>query len=200
MKKVLISLLVTVGATSVAIAEGNPEAGKALTAVCGACHGADGNSLAPTFPKLAGQNESYLLKQMTDIKSGARPIAQMTGLLDGMSEQNLADISAYFANQNVVVGQADPALVEAGKSIYRDGNPATGVPACMACHGPAGKGLNSAGFPQLSGQHASYTASQLKMFQFGDRNNDAAKIMQNIAFKMNEREIQAVSSYIQGLY
>ncbi|MGB2065013.1 Cytochrome c4 precursor [Marinomonas gallaica] len=200
MKKVLISLLVTVGATSVAIAEGNPEAGKALTAVCGACHGADGNSLAPTFPKLAGQNESYLLKQMTDIKSGARPIAQMTGLLDGMSEQNLADISAYFANQNVVVGQADPALVEAGKNIYRDGNPATGVPACMACHGPAGKGLNSAGFPQLSGQHASYTASQLKMFQFGDRNNDAAKIMQNIAFKMNEREIQAVSSYIQGLY
>lgn len=200
MKKVLISLLVTVGATSVAIAEGNPEAGKALTAVCGACHGADGNSLAPTFPKLAGQNESYLLKQMTDIKSGVRPVAQMTGLLDGMSEQNLADISAYFASQSVVVGQADPALVEAGKNIYRDGNPETGVPACMACHGPAGKGLNSAGFPQLSGQHASYTASQLKMFQFGDRNNDAAKIMQNIAFKMNEREIQAVSSYIQGLY
>ncbi|CUB02709.1 c-type cytochrome [Marinomonas fungiae] len=200
MKKVLIGLLVTVGATSVAIAEGNPEAGKPFTAVCSACHGADGNSLAPTFPKLAGQNESYLLKQMTDIKSGARPVAQMTGLLDGLSEQNLADVAAYFASQNVVVGQADAELVEAGKNLYRDGNPATGVPACMACHGPAGKGLNSAGFPQLSGQHASYTASQLKLFQSGERKNDAAKIMQNIAFKMNEREIQAVSSYIQGLY
>lgn len=200
MKKVLIGLLVTVGATSVAIAEGNPEAGKPLTAVCSACHGADGNSLAPTWPKLAGQNESYLLKQMSDIKSGARNVAQMTGLLNGLSDQNLADIAAYFASQNVVVGQADAALVKAGKNLYRDGNPATGVPACMACHGPAGKGLNSASFPQLSGQHADYTAAQLKLFQSGERNNDAAKIMQNIAFKMNEREIKAVSSYIQGLY
>ncbi|SBS35485.1 Cytochrome c4 precursor [Marinomonas aquimarina] len=200
MKKVLIGLLVTVGATSVAIAEGNPDAGKPLTAVCSACHGADGNSLAPTWPKLAGQNESYLLKQMNDIKSGARPVAQMAGLLDGLSDQNMADIAAYFASQSVVVGQADADLVAAGESLYRDGNPATGVPACMSCHGPAGKGLNSARFPQLSGQHADYTASQLKLFQSGERNNDAAKIMQNIAFKMNEREIQAVSSYIQGLY
>lgn len=200
MKKVLIGLLVTVGATSVAIAEGNPEAGKALTAVCSACHGADGNSLAPTFPKLAGQSETYLLKQMNDIKSGNRQVAQMTGLLNGLSDQNLADIAAYFASQSIVVGQADAALVEAGKNLYRDGNPKTGVPACMACHGPAGKGLNSAGFPQLGGQHAGYTASQLKMFQKGERSNDAAKIMQNVAFKMNDREIEAVSSYIQGLY
>ncbi|MBM6552242.1 c-type cytochrome [Marinomonas ostreistagni] len=200
MKKVLIGLLVTVGATSVAYAEGNPDAGKPLTAVCSACHSADGNSLAPTFPKLAGQNEAYLLKQMTEIKAGVRPVAQMTGMLDGLSEQNLADIAAYFASQNTAIGQAAPELVAQGEALYRDGNPATGVPACTACHGPAGKGLNSAAFPSLSGQHADYTASQLKMFQSGERSNDTAKIMQNIAFKMNDQEIQAVSSYIQGLH
>lgn len=200
MKKVLIGMLVAMGATSVAMAEGNAEAGKALTTVCAACHGADGNSLVSTFPKLAGQTEKYLLKQMQDIKSGNRVVAQMTGLLDGMTDQNLADIAAYFASNNVVAGQADPALVEAGKAVFRAGNSATGVPACMACHGPAGKGLNSAAFPALAGQHADYSAAQLKMFQSGDRNNDPAKIMRDIAFKMNDQEIKAVSSYIQGLY
>ena len=200
MKKVLIGLLIAVGATSVAIAQGNPEAGQPLSAVCGACHGADGNSLAPTWPKLAGQSQQYLLKQMHDIKDGNRNVAQMAGLLTNLSDQNLEDIAAYFASQSTVVGQADPALVEAGKNLYRDGNPKTGVPACMACHGPAGQGLNSAAFPKLGGQHADYTASQLTMFQSGERNNDAAKIMQNIAFKMNNKEIEAVSSYIQGLY
>ena len=200
MKKVLIGLLVTVGATSVAFAEGNPEAGKPLTVVCSACHSADGNSAAPTFPKLAGQNEAYLLKQMTEIKAGVRAVPQMTGMLNGLSEQNLADVAAYFASQTTAIGQADPTLVEQGKRLYRDGNPDTGVPACTACHGPAGKGLNSAAFPSLSGQHASYTASQLKMFQTGERTNDTAKIMQNIAFKMNDQEIKAVSSYIQGLH
>ncbi|RDL43386.1 cytochrome c4 [Marinomonas piezotolerans] len=200
MKKVLIGLLIAVGATSVAIAQGNPEAGKPLSAVCGACHGADGNSVAPTWPKLAGQSEQYLLKQMLDIKSGQRNVAQMTGLLTNLSEQNLSDIAAYFANQTTAIGQANPTLVEAGKALYRSGNPNTGVPACMACHGPAGQGLNSAAFPKLSGQHADYTAAQLKLFQSGERNNDASSIMQNIAFKMNDREIEAVSSYIQGLH
>jgi cytochrome c553 len=200
MKKVLVGILVAMGATSVAMAQGDAAAGKELTAVCAACHGADGNSAAPSFPKLAGQQEKYLLKQLYDIKSNARPVAQMTGLLDNLTNENLADIAAYFASNAVVVGQADPDLVAAGEAIYRDGNPKTGVPACMACHGPAGKGLNSAAFPALNGQHADYTASQLKMFQREERANDPSRIMRDIAFKMNDREIQAVSSYIQGLY
>ncbi|MCZ2723574.1 c-type cytochrome [Marinomonas sp. 15G1-11] len=200
MKKVLVGMLVAVGATSVAMAQGNADAGKELTAVCAACHAADGNSLAPTFPKLAGQQEKYLLKQLTDIKSGNRKVTEMTGLLDNLTDQNLADIAAYFANNSVVVGQADAALVEAGKAIYRTGNPKTGVPACTACHGPTGQGLGSAAFPALSGQHADYTKSQLKAFQTQERSNDPANIMRGIAFKMNDREIEAVASYIQGLY
>ncbi|WP_191602085.1 c-type cytochrome [Marinomonas algicola] len=200
MKKVLVGMLVAVSATSVAMAQGNADAGKELVTTCAACHAADGNSLAPTFPKLAGQQEKYLLKQLNDIKSGTRPIAQMAGQLDNLTDQNLADIAAYFASNAVVVGQADAALVEAGKALYRSGNPKTGVPACTACHGPSGKGLDSAAFPSLSGQHADYTKSQLKMFQKGERANDPANIMRDIAFKMNDNEIEAVSSYIQGLY
>lgn len=193
-------MLVAVGATSVAMAQGNADAGKELVTTCAACHAADGNSLAPTFPKLAGQQEKYLLKQLNDIKSGSRPVAQMAGQLDNLTDQNLADIAAYFASNSVVVGQADAALVEAGKALYRTGNPKTGVPACTACHGPTGNGLGSAAFPSLSGQHADYTKSQLKSFQKGERANDPAKIMRDIAFKMNDNEIEAVASYIQGLY
>ncbi|MFT2110911.1 c-type cytochrome [Marinomonas sp. 2405UD68-3] len=200
MKKVIVGMLISIGATSVAMAEGNAEAGKELTAVCAACHATDGNSLAPSFPKLAGQQEKYLLKQLNDIKSGSRPVAQMTGLLDNLTKENLADIAAYFASNPTVIGQADPELVAAGEAIYRTGNPKTGVPACTACHGPAGKGLGSAAFPALSGQHADYTNAQLKSFQKGERANDPSKIMRDIAFKMNDREIEAVSSYIQGLY
>ncbi len=193
-------MLVAIGSTSVAMAEGNAEAGKELTTACAACHAADGNSLAPSFPKLAGQQEKYLLKQLNDIKSGKRPVAQMTGQLDNLTPQNLADIAAYFASNSTVVGQADPTLVEAGQALYRTGNPKTGVPACTACHGPTGKGLGSAAFPGLSGQHADYTKSQLKAFQSGARENDPSRIMRDIAFKMNDQEIEAVSSYIQGLY
>lgn len=202
MKKVLVGILMSVGVVgaSTAMADGNPDAGKALTPVCAACHGADGNSLVATFPKLAGQQEGYLLKQLKDIKSGARPVTEMTGLLDNLNDQNLADIAAYFASQKGTVGQASEELVELGAKIYRTGNPETGVPACMACHGPAGKGLGSAAFPALGGQHATYTKSQLEKFQKAERDNDPAAIMRDIAIKMNYREIEAVSSYIQGLY
>lgn len=200
MKKVLIGMLVAMGASSATVAQGNPEAGKELTTVCAACHGADGNSALANFPKLAGQQQGYLLKQLKDIKSGTRAVTEMTGLLNGFSNENLADIAAYYASNSVVTGQADPELVEAGKALYRSGNANTGVPACMACHGPAGKGIDSAAYPSLAGQHAGYTAAQLKKFQTNERTNDPAKIMQDIAFKMNDREIKAVSSYIQGLY
>ncbi|TBR41222.1 cytochrome c4 [Marinomonas agarivorans] len=202
MKKVLVGVLMSMGiiGTPAVMAEGNPEAGKALTAVCAACHGADGNSLVATFPKLAGQQEGYLLKQLKDIKSGARKVTEMTGLLDNLTDQNLSDIAAYFASQKGSIGEASPELVELGEKIYRAGNSETGVPACMACHGPAGKGLGSAAFPAVSGQHATYTQNQLNKFQKQERNNDPAAIMRDIAIKMNYREIEAVSSYIQGLY
>lgn len=203
MNKRLLSMLLATGLTfSFGVAaQGNAEAGKDKVAVCAGCHGADGNSAAATFPKLAGQGEKYLLKQLLDIKSGARPIVEMTGLLDNSSEQDLKDMAAFYASQSISVGQAKKELAEAGKTIYQAGIPAKNVAACTACHGPAGAGISLAGFPALGGQHADYTAKQLKMFRTGDRSNDGeSRIMRSIAARLSDREIEAVSSYISGLY
>lgn len=201
MNKVLVTLLLTLGITGLAQAAGDAKAGQAKAAMCGACHGADGNSAAPNFPKLAGQGERYLLKQMNDIKSGNRNILEMTGLLTNMSEQDMADIAAYFASQNMSVGAADPALVKAGEALFRGGKLAEGMPACTGCHSPNGAGNDAAGFPQLGGQHAQYVAKQLTDFREGNRTNDGdSMIMRAIAAKLSNKDIEAVSSYIQGLH
>lgn len=201
MNKVLVSLLLTLGITGLAHAAGNAEAGQGKVVVCGACHGADGNSAAPNFPKLAGQGERYLLKQLKDIKSGARPIVEMTGLLDNLSDQDLEDMSAYFASQQMSVGAADPKLVERGGELFRGGKLAEGMPACTGCHSPNGAGLDAAGYPQLGGQHATYIAKQLTDFREGNRTNDGdSMIMRSIAAKLSNKDIEAVSSFIQGLH
>jgi cytochrome c553 len=201
MNKVLVSLLLTLGITGFAHAAGNAEAGQGKVVVCGACHAADGNSAAPNFPKLAGQGERYLLKQLKDIKSGARPIVEMTGLLDNLSDQDLADIAAFYASQQMSVGAADPKLVEAGQALFRGGKLDEGMPACIGCHAPDGSGLAAAGFPKLAGQHATYTAKQLTDFREGNRTNDGeAMIMRAIAAKLSNKDIEALSSYIQGLH
>lgn len=198
MKKLLISLIVSVGLISAAQA-GDAVAGKAKAATCGACHGADGNSLAPNFPKIAGQGERYLVKQITEIKNGDRQVPEMLGFVMGLSETDIADIAAFYASQDATSGAADPALVEAGKRIFLGGNEETGVPACIACHGADGKGMAAAGFPSLAGQHAAYTEKQLMDFYNAKRANDASNVMRDIASRMHMNEIKAVSSYIQGL-
>jgi len=201
MNKVLVTLLLTLGITGVAQAAGDAKAGQTKAAMCGACHGADGNSAAPNFPKLAGQGERYLLKQMNDIKSGNRTVLEMTGLLTNMSEQDMADIAAYFASQSMSVGAADPALVKAGEALYRGGKLAEGMPACTGCHSPDGAGNDAAGFPQLGGQHAQYVAKQLTDFREGNRTNDGdSMMMRAVAAKLSNKDIQAISSYIQGLH
>ena len=200
MNKVLVTLLLTLGITGMAQAAGDAKAGQAKAAMCGACHGADGNSAAPNFPKLAGQGERYLLKQMNDIKSGNRNILEMTGLLTNMSEQDMADIAAYFASQNMSVGAADPALVKAGEALFRGGKLAEGMPACTGCHSPNGAGNDAAGFPQLGGQHAQYVAKQLTDFREGNRTNDGdAMIMRSVAERLSDAEIKALANYIAGL-
>ena len=199
MKNLLISLIVSAGLMSAAHA-GDAEAGKAKSALCAACHGADGNSMAPNFPKIAGQGERYLIKQITDVRDGRRQILEMSAIVANLSDTDIADISAYFASQNATGGGAKEELVPLGEKIYRAGIESKGVPACMACHGPDGKGIALAGFPQLSGQHDAYTAKQLHAFSMGERTNDGdSKMMRSIASRLHEKEIQAVSSYIQGL-
>ncbi|MBG6289659.1 MULTISPECIES: c-type cytochrome [Pseudomonas] len=201
MNKLIVSLLLTLGLVGVAHAAGDAKAGQAKAAVCGACHGADGNSMAPNFPKLAGQGERYLLKQMHDIKDGKRTVLEMTGLLTNLSDEDLADIAAYFSSQNGSVGAADPKLVAQGEALFRGGKLAEGMPACTGCHNPAGQGNAEAGFPHLGGQHAAYTAKQLTAFREGERTNDGdAMIMRSIAAKLSNKDIAAISSYIEGLH
>lgn len=201
MKKLFIGLLVLMGVSGFANAAGDAEAGKSKAAMCAGCHGADGNSAVAAFPKLAGQNVKYLVKQMNDIKSGDRVVLEMTGLLNGSSEQDMEDIAAYFSSQFPSVGAANKDLVALGEKIYRAGNKDSGVSACTACHSPTGKGNSMAGFPSLSGQHADYIAKQLRAFREGERTNDGdAKMMRSVAFRLTNKEIDAVASYISGLH
>ena len=189
------------GLVSMAWAGGDAAAGQAKAAVCGGCHGMDGNSAVPNFPKLAGLGERYLLKQMKDIKAGDRKVPEMTGLLDALSEQDLADIAAYFNSQTRTEGVApSKELAEKGRKIYLAGIKSKNIPACMACHSPTGQGNDPAGFPALAGQHAAYIAKQLKDFRSGERANDGdTKMMRTTAYNLHDSEIEAVSAFIQGL-
>jgi cytochrome c553 len=199
-KTIMISIL-AIGASTLAFAEGNAEAGAGKITVCLACHGQDGNaSMLPNVPKIGGQNEKYLLKQMQDIKTGARPAPLMTGMLNALNDQDMEDVAAYFASQALATGAADPALVDSAESIYRAGNPDIGVAACTACHSANGQGLASAGYPALSGQDAAYTELQLKAFRDGSRQNDDAEVMRSITARLNDQEISALASYVSGLH
>ena len=186
-----------------AFAKGDAAAGQAKSAICAACHGMDGNSTVPTWPKLAGQHESYLVRQANLIKSGARMVPEMAGITPGLSEQDIEDISAFFSSQAKNGGVADESKVETGERIYRAGNAESGVPACMACHGPAGEGNPLAGYPALAGQHSVYTATALTRFRAGENwgEKDApSQIMNGSAAELTDEEIEAVASYLQGLH
>ncbi|GAA3942725.1 c-type cytochrome [Litoribacillus peritrichatus] len=200
MKKIILTALVALSVTGYSHAEGNAEAGKAKAVVCGACHGPDGNSAAPNFPKLAGQGEKYLLKQMKDIKGGDRNVLEMTGMLSASSDQDLEDLAAYFASQNGSVGYADKEQAEIGEKIYRAGIADRGIAACAACHSPSGQGNDAAAFPKLGGQHAAYTVKQLKDFRDSKRANDPNAMMRDNAYTLRDDEIDAVAQYIQGLH
>lgn len=208
MKRVAILLSLAMGwaQTGVTAEIGDAAAGKNKAVTCGACHGADGNSTVPTFPKLAGQGEKYLLKQMKDIRGGARSVPAMAGQVDNMSDRDLADIAAYYASQARTGGQTDPELQALGAKVYRSGVLERNVAACTACHSPHGNGNAPAGFPALAGQHADYVAAQLRAYRQGyedpdGRTNDGdARIMRTTAFGLSDKEIEAVASYVAGLH
>lgn len=208
MKKIAIAAALVAGLTGVVHAAGDADAGKTKAASCVACHGVDGNSIAPNFPNLAGQSSSFLYKQMKDFKEGKRKDATMNAMIMALDDQAMQDVAAFYATQKLNPGQADPALVDAGKAIYKGGIAEIGVPACMACHGPTGNGMPSSGYPQLSSQKSTYTEKQLKDFRAAAQNpddaaigrtNDASKVMRNAVKRMSDPEIKAVAQYIQGL-
>jgi len=185
---------------STLLAQGDAAAGANKIPVCVACHGQDGNMIVlPNVPKIGGQNEKYLLKQMQDIKSGVRTAPLMTGMLTALNDQDLADVAAYYASQPMGLGAAEPEKVALGETLYRAGNASIGVAACSACHSPDGRGLASAGYPALSGQDVAYTEMQLKAFKDGVRQNDEAEVMRSIVARLNDAEIAALASYVAGL-
>ncbi|HEU4664561.1 MAG TPA: c-type cytochrome [Dokdonella sp.] len=181
---------------------GDAKAGEAKSAVCGACHGIDGNPTDKQYPKLAGQNEAYIARQLALFKSQKRQNPIMLGFASQLSEQDMHDVGAYFAGKASLPGVADDALVERGQALYRAGDVKLGVPACMACHGPDGRGMAGAGFPQLGGQWTDYVATKLKDWKAGTTWGDDAnaKVMPAIAQKLGDADIAAVASYVEGLH
>jgi len=203
MKFIMVSLSVGVLAAtlnSAVFAAGDATAGKAKSVSCAACHSADGNSANPMWPKLAGQHEKYIAKQLMDFKTAkTRKDPLMAGQVAALTPTDMNNLAAYFSSQKISAGKADDKLVELGGKIYRGGNSASGVAACMSCHGPSGHGNPMAKFPALAGQHAAYLEKAMNDFKTTVRTNDAGKMMQNITAKMTDKEIKAVASYIQGL-
>ena len=181
------------------LAQGDAGAGQAKSALCGSCHGVDGNSPLAMNPKLAGQNARYMVKQLQDFKSGARAGAIMASMVLSLSDQDMEDISAWYSSQQPTIQGADPESIELAERLYRAGNAEIAVAACSACHSPTGKGNAPAGFPSLSGQHAEYTLQQLKDFRSGVRQNDGSEMMRTVVERLTDKELEALASYVSGL-
>ncbi len=187
-------------ASSTAIAAGDPVRGQAAAATCITCHGADGNSVVPMWPSLAGQHAAYIAEQLTDFRDGRRHEPTMTPMAVGLTDEQILDIAAFYASQTPrPITNINAELAAEGARIYRGGNLESGVAACIACHGPSGLGNPVADFPRVAGQHAQYSAKTLKDFRSGERSNDMAGMMRDIARRMTDEEIAAVAEYMASL-
>ena len=197
----LISVVCLVSVAPANAQQGSADAGQSKSLTCAACHGADGNSITPDWPSLAGQHPKYTENQLRAYKDGERLDAGMRGFASTLSDEDIRDLGAYYGNQRPVPKGADPELAGLGQQIYRGGIPERGIAACIACHGPSGKGNPMAGFPRVSHQHASYLATTLRAYAAGERRSDAElnQMMRNVAELLLEDEIVALASYMQGL-
>ena len=194
-------LLLGTGAGAYAQESAAPAAPPKPWDTCVSCHGADGNSVNPIWPKLAGQGADYIAKQIHDFKGGRRADPLMSGMAMAVPDDKVAEVAAFFAGQAAQPGvPVKPELVDQGKKLYEAGDPAKGVTACAACHGPNGNGNPAAKFPALGAQHAAYTIKQLQMFRDGSRANDPNEMMRNIASKLSEEEIEALAMYMTTLH
>lgn len=207
MKKLSLLFCLSLTISGFTMAQGDAEAGKAKSATCAACHGSDGNSMIPMNPKLAGQHNKYLVKQLQEFKAAAmssgkegRNNAVMNGMAVGLSDQDMLDLSAYFSSQTAKPGETPEEYIAPGAALYRGGDAERKITACIACHGPRGNGMSQAGFPDISGQHVDYTVNQLKMFRSGERHNDLNGMMRDIAAKLTDEDITILANYVAGLH
>jgi cytochrome c553 len=208
MKKLVLPLTLLIGLIGTAQAfDGDAEAGKAKASTCVACHGTDGNSMVDIYPKIAGQHAEYLYKQLTDYKLGMTTAGKegrnnpiMYGMVAALSDQDMKDLAAYFSSQTMSNGTTPENIIAKGQKLYRGGDEARGIAACIACHGPRGVGTGLAGFPRISGQHAGYLKATLLEFHNGTRANDMNGMMRDIAGKLTEADIEVLSQYLGGLH
>lgn len=197
-----IALFLTTAGARAAADPARPVDPGARAAVCGGCHGADGNSVVPNFPKLAGQQKQYLTKQLVDFKSGARTDAMMAGMVAGLSEADIVALTDWYSTRPLNLPLLEPARSPAGEVLYQKGNAARGIAPCAACHGTGAlgyPGFMPGGVPALAGQHAAYTSKQLRAFRAGGRGNDKNGMMRQVAGKLSEEDIDAVAAYIAGM-
>lgn len=198
----LCSLFFTGLAGADTLVDGNVDAGKTKATTCGACHGADGNSVNPVWPSLAGQHATYIVDQLTAYRDGTRKDPLMSAQAMSLSDEDIRDLAVYYASQRMAArAVADASTVDKGRALYVGGDAEAGVSACIACHGPVGRGNPAALYPSLRGQHAVYTAKQLRDYKSGTRVTDGTtRMMRNITESLSEEDIDAVASYIQGLH
>jgi cytochrome c553 len=207
MKNISLLVCLFMGFSVSAVEQGNAENGKAKSITCGACHGVDGNSAISMNPKLAGQHAKYLAKQLTEFKLASqtggkegRNNAIMNGMSAALSEQDILDLAAYFSSQDATPGESSQDSIVQGNKLYVGGDLKRGITACIACHGPKGNGTSLSGFPDISGQHSDYIASQLKAFRSGDRANSLNGMMADIAKRLTDEDIKVISNYVAGLH
>ncbi|HKR37266.1 MAG TPA: c-type cytochrome [Steroidobacteraceae bacterium] len=184
---------------SAALAAGEAEKGESKATACIACHGANGNSANPEWPVLAGQHEQYIHKQLQAFKGGARKNPLMSPMAMSLSDDDMADLGAYFSAQKPTGKETEASKLQVGQRVYRSGDPKTGAPACASCHGPTGAGNPPAAYPALRGQYATYVAAQLRAYRAGTRQTDPNQVMRSVAGTMSDEQIDAVASYVQGL-
>lgn len=199
MNRFIATVVAFVSITSAHAAGDSAKAQGIVNQVCAACHGVDGNSPLSLNPSLAGQHPEYLLKQLTEFKSGARSNPVMAGMVANLSPDDMRNLAAYYSSQiPKQLGAKDKDLVAQGRKLYRGGNPSNSVAACAGCHSPNGSGI-PAQYPRLASQHADYVAAQLKAFRAGDRANDPNQMMRATAVKLTDKEIAALAEYVSGL-
>ena len=203
----VLTALVSLQANAASLVDGDAAAGKNKAITCGACHGADGNSVNPAWPNIAGQNANYIVAQLKAFQPGEnnepalRSDPLMTSMSMPLSDQDIRDLAVYFEGLPAAANSvADDATVTKAEALYRGGNEENKAAACLACHGPTGRGNPAATYPALNGQHATYTAKQLRDYASDTRKSDGkTRIMRDIASRLSDKDIEAIASYVQGL-